>query len=75
MPEIEAGLNIPAFLEPSINAAAAAGRGLLAGLEVWTLDRFAFKRKDLNGFLLGFAAFHERELRAAVVILSRSLVH
>jgi hypothetical protein len=44
-------------------------------LEVWTLDQFAFKRKDFNGFLLGFAPFTERELRAAVGTLSRVLVH
>ncbi len=43
----------------------------LAGL--LTHDRFAIVRKDICGLLLGFAAFHEREIRAGVIGLSKAL--
>jgi GntR family transcriptional regulator/MocR family aminotransferase len=73
LPEIKAGLNIPAFLDRSIDAATAAGRAQADKLEVWTLDRFALARRDLNGFLLGFAPFTEREIHAAVLKLARAI--
>lgn len=66
LPEIEAGLNIPAFLHKSKDARAAAECAEAQDLEVWTLDRFAIARTDLNGFLLGFAPFTEQEIRTAV---------
>jgi DNA-binding transcriptional MocR family regulator len=43
------------------------------GLDVWALDRYALRRRDLRGLVLGFAAFTERELRDAVATLARAL--
>jgi GntR family transcriptional regulator/MocR family aminotransferase len=73
LPEIEAGLHIPAFLDKSIDAATVAERARADKLEIWTLDRFALARRDLNGLLLGFAPFTEREIHAAVLRLARAM--
>lgn len=73
LPDIEAGLNTPASFDPSIAAAAVAERARLLGLEVWDLSSFAFARRDLNGVLLGFAPFTEREIRAGVAVLAKAV--
>ncbi|MEO8661210.1 MAG: PLP-dependent aminotransferase family protein, partial [Bryobacteraceae bacterium] len=73
LPEIEAGLNTPAFLLNGMSSGEAAERARRRGLEVWELDRYAIARTDLRGLILGFAAFTEREIRAGVVELARAL--
>jgi GntR family transcriptional regulator / MocR family aminotransferase len=73
LPEIPAGLNTPAFLRSGLNSKEAAARANAHGIETWPLDRFALRRRDLNGLLLGFAAFNEREIRAGVQTLARAL--
>src|SRR5436190_640303 len=73
VPEIHAGLSTPAYLLDRRSSRDAADAATRHGLDVWALDRFALRRRDLRGLVLGFAAFTERELRDAVVTLARAL--
>lgn len=73
LPEIEAGLNTPAYLQTSMTSREAAERARRRNLEVWPLDRYALARKDLRGLLLGFAALSERQIRKGVTELARAL--
>lgn len=71
LPEMEAGMHIPAYFEGGIRAEEVVVRA--RELELWTLARFALARTDLNGVLLGFAAFGEREIRKGVVALAQAI--
>jgi GntR family transcriptional regulator/MocR family aminotransferase len=73
LPEIEAGLSTPAYLQRTTPVSALVECGAREGLELWRLDRFALRRRDLHGLLLGFAAFPERQLRDAVAALARAI--
>jgi GntR family transcriptional regulator/MocR family aminotransferase len=73
LPAIEAGLSTPAYLPRGTPVRAIVEHGAQAGLELWSLDHFALRRRDLHGFVLGFAAFTERQLRDAVVALARAI--
>jgi GntR family transcriptional regulator / MocR family aminotransferase len=75
LPEIQAGLNTPAFLLNGMTSLEASKLAQLRNLEAWPLDRFAIARKDLRGLILGFAAFNEREIRSGVMELSRALTN
>jgi GntR family transcriptional regulator/MocR family aminotransferase len=71
LPEIRAGLSTPAYLCRGVAASEIIERGATRDLDLWSLDRYALRRRDLRGLLLGFAAFTEREIRDAVVALAR----
>jgi DNA-binding transcriptional MocR family regulator len=43
------------------------------GIEALGLDRFTLKRRDVEGLLLGFAAFDERQIRRGIVTLAAAL--
>jgi len=73
IPEIEAGLSIPGFLPPSIPAAQLVAIAEQYKLDLWPLTKCELSRSDLNGLLLGFAPFSEKELRAGVVALARAI--
>lgn len=73
VPSIEAGLTTPAFLRNGMSSTEASDRAQRQNLEAWALDRFAFNRTDLQGLVLGFAAFDERAIRRGVVSLTRAL--
>jgi GntR family transcriptional regulator/MocR family aminotransferase len=73
LPEIQAGLNTPAFLLNGMSSREACERAQRRGLEVWPLDRYAIVRRDLRGLILGFAAFNAREIRGGVTELARAL--
>ncbi len=73
LPEIMAGLSTPAYLLNGMSSHQASTLASRAHIEAWALDRFALKRRDLRGLLLGFAAFTERELRAGVQALAAAL--
>jgi GntR family transcriptional regulator/MocR family aminotransferase len=66
LPEIQAGLNTPAFLLNGMSSREACEHAERRGLEVGPLDRYAIVRRDLRGLILGFAAFNEREIRGGV---------
>ncbi|MBL8219313.1 MAG: PLP-dependent aminotransferase family protein [Bryobacterales bacterium] len=72
-PEIEAGLNTPAFLENGMTSRQAAERAAARGVEAWPLARYAIVRRDLRGLILGFAACNERAIREGVIALARAL--
>jgi hypothetical protein len=72
LPEFEAGLGIPGFLEPSIPTDKLIANADAYRLDLWSLRRFALRRKGLNGLLLGFAPFTEQELRTGVIALARA---
>jgi GntR family transcriptional regulator / MocR family aminotransferase len=73
VPEIQAGLSTPAFLRRGLRARSIIERGARHHLDLWSLDRYALERRDLNGLLLGFAAFTGRQLSEAVVTLARAI--
>lgn len=74
LPDIEAGLNTPAWLRNGMTSRQAAERAVARGLEVWAIDRFALARRDLRGLLLGFAAFTEAQIQKGVLELARALL-
>jgi GntR family transcriptional regulator/MocR family aminotransferase len=73
IPDVEAGLNTPAYLLSSMSSTEAAERARRRNLEVWPLDRYALARNDIRGLLLGFAALTERQIRAGAIELARAL--
>jgi GntR family transcriptional regulator/MocR family aminotransferase len=73
IPDIEAGLNVPAYLPSAMTSQEAAQRARNRGLEVWPLDRYALARNDIRGLLLGFAALSEAQIRKGVAELARAL--
>ncbi|MFN7925192.1 MAG: PLP-dependent aminotransferase family protein [Bryobacteraceae bacterium] len=73
LPQIEAGINIPAFLRNRLTSQQAGDRATRNNIEVWALDRFTFQQPDPSGLVLGFAAFSEREIRKGVVELAQAL--
>ncbi len=73
VPEIQAGLNTPAYLPRGASPRSIVERGARHGLDLWSLDRYALERRDLRGLLLGFAAFTERQLGEGVEALARAI--
>lgn len=73
LPNIDAGLNTPAYLQSSMTSKEAAERARRRNLEVWPLDRYALARHDIRGLLLGFAAVPEQQIRKGVIELARAL--
>jgi GntR family transcriptional regulator/MocR family aminotransferase len=73
LPDVEAGLNTPAYLMTPMTSSEAAERARQKNLEVWPLDRYSLDRKDIRGLLLGFAALTESQIRQGVVTLARAL--
>lgn len=73
LPEIQAGLSTPAYLPRDIPARLLAARAARHDLDLWPLDRYALRRRDLRGLLLGFAAFTERQIHDGVIALARAI--
>lgn len=73
LPDVQAGLNTPAYLLNGMTSQEAAERARRRSLEVWPLDRYTLQRKDIHGLLLGFAALNERQIRAGVSELAHAL--
>jgi len=71
LPEIEAGLQIPAYLADSVSAGEVGRRAKETHLDIWTVGHFAIHRSDINALLLGFGAFTAHELRSATEDLAR----
>ncbi|HKW32530.1 MAG TPA: PLP-dependent aminotransferase family protein [Candidatus Acidoferrum sp.] len=72
---IQAGLNTAAFLRNGMTSQQAEAAALDRGIEAMALSRFALKRRDVDGLLLGFAAFDAREIRRGIVNLATALEH
>ncbi len=73
LPRIEAGMNTPARLLNGMSSKQAHALAAAAGIVSIPLDRYALRRRDLNGLLLGFAAFTDREIREGTIQLARAL--
>ena len=73
LPEIEAGLNTPAYLQNGMTSVEAYELVTAAGIECFPLNQFTLRRQDLHGLSLGFAAFNEREIRQGVEQLAAAL--
>ena len=73
IPEIEAGLNTPAYLKNGMTSLEGFEAAQAAGIECFPLSQFTLKRQDLHGLSLGFAAFNEREIKQGVQHLAAAL--
>jgi DNA-binding transcriptional MocR family regulator len=43
------------------------------GIEVWPIDRYTIRRRDLRAIMLGFAAFNENQIRTGIQSLAKAL--
>jgi GntR family transcriptional regulator/MocR family aminotransferase len=72
LPNIQAGLNTPAYLVNGMKSNAAAVRAAARGVEVLSIDRYVLRRRDIQGVLVGFAAFTDADIREAVIALAQA---
>lgn len=70
---IKAGLNTAGLLRNGMISQQAEAVAANHGIEALGLDRFTLKRRNVEGLLLGFAAFDEREIRRGIVTLAGAL--
>jgi GntR family transcriptional regulator/MocR family aminotransferase len=70
---IHAGLNTVAFLQNGMHSKYAEEAAAHYGIEALGLDRFTLKHGGVQGLLLGFAAFDEREIHRGVLGLAAAL--
>ena len=70
---IQAGLNTAGFLRNGMTSRQAEAAVSAHGIEAMALSRFALKRTDIHGLLLGFAAFDRHEIRRGVLNLAAAL--
>jgi GntR family transcriptional regulator/MocR family aminotransferase len=70
---IQAGLNTPGFLRNGMESRQAEEVAANHGIEAPGLDRFTLGRRQVEGLLLGFAAFDEREICRGIVTLAGAL--
>jgi GntR family transcriptional regulator/MocR family aminotransferase len=73
IPPIDAGLNTAARLVCAVSSREAERAAREHGIETLALDRFALARHDVNGLLLGFAAFDAHQIDAAARRLAVAL--
>jgi GntR family transcriptional regulator / MocR family aminotransferase len=74
LPEIQAGLNTPAYLLMNgVSARSATEVAAQRGIEVWPIDRYTIRRRDLRAIMLGFAAFNEDQIRTGIQSLAKAL--
>lgn len=70
---IQAGLNTAAFLRDGVTSRQGEAMATSVGIEALALDRFAVGPIDVNGLLLGFAAFDEYAIDCGARILAAVL--
>jgi GntR family transcriptional regulator/MocR family aminotransferase len=70
---IQAGLNTAGFLRNGMESRQAEAVAANHGIEAPGLDRFTLGRRQVEGLLLGFAAFDEREIGRGIVTLAGAL--
>jgi GntR family transcriptional regulator/MocR family aminotransferase len=73
VPPIQAGLSTVAYLRNGVASRQAESAAASYGVETMAIDRFRIERKDVEGLLLGFAAFDERQIRKAAEKLEAAL--
>jgi len=70
---VRAGLSTVGFLRNGMSSLKAERAAAENGIEVLGLHRFALQGKGIEGLLMGFAAFGEREISQAIVSLAALL--
>jgi len=70
---VPAGLNTAGLLRNGMLSRQAEAIAAEHGIEAPGLDRFTLKRGQVEGLLLGFAAFDEREIRRGIITLAAAL--
>lgn len=70
---VRAGLSTVGFLRNGMSSPTAERAAADDGIEVLGLHRFALQGECINGLLIGFAAFGEREIGQAIVNLAAAL--
>lgn len=68
-----AGLNVAAFLRNGMASRQAEALGARLGIETLGLHRFTLNRTDVQGLLVGFAAFDEGQICRGIVTLAAAL--
>ncbi len=71
--EVRAGLFTAGLLRNRMSSRRSEEAAARASVDVMGLHRFTFRRKDVRGVLLGFAAFDARQIRAGVERLAGAL--
>jgi GntR family transcriptional regulator/MocR family aminotransferase len=71
--DVRAGLYTVGFLKNGMTSREAETAAAAHGVEAVALDRYALKRPDPQGVLLGFAAFDEATIREGLVRLAEGL--
>jgi GntR family transcriptional regulator/MocR family aminotransferase len=71
--EVRAGLYTASFLKNGMPSRKAETAAASCDVEVIALDRYTLESPDPKGVLLGFAAFDEKAIRAALIKLSSVL--
>ena len=71
--DVRAGLYTAAFLRNGMTSRQAEAAAAADNLEVMALDRYTLTSADPKGLLLGFAAFDEAQIQAALVNLAATL--
>ncbi|HKV41784.1 MAG TPA: PLP-dependent aminotransferase family protein [Blastocatellia bacterium] len=70
---VQAGLYTAGFLRNGITSREAEAAAAARKVETMGFDRFSLKRTDIQGLVLGFAAFDEKQISLAVAELARAL--
>jgi GntR family transcriptional regulator/MocR family aminotransferase len=73
IPGIQAGLYTAGFLQNGVTSREAETAAAARNIETMGLDRFMLKRADIQGLVLGFAAFDESQISRAVADLAAVL--
>jgi GntR family transcriptional regulator/MocR family aminotransferase len=71
---IQAGLYTAAFLRNGMTSRAAEQAAAAHKIETMGIDRFALRRTDVHGLVLGFGAFDESQIRRGLTGLATALV-
>ncbi len=71
--DVRAGLYTAAYLKNGMTSRQAETAAALQDIEVVALDRYTLNTPDPKGVLLGFAAFDEGAIRAAIIQLAAAL--
>jgi GntR family transcriptional regulator/MocR family aminotransferase len=72
-PKVQAGLYTVGLLRNGMSSHQAEAAAAARNIESIGIDRFTLQRTDIQGIMLGFAAFDESRLRRGVAELARAL--
>ncbi|HUK89273.1 MAG TPA: PLP-dependent aminotransferase family protein [Blastocatellia bacterium] len=73
VPPVGAGLFTVGILQNGLTSREAEEAAASRDLETMGLDRFTLKRKDVQGLVLGFAAFDQTRIRNSLAVLAAAL--